>query len=144
MQIVLNLDEFLLNEAPLTNLTTHGDLIKLALQELVLSRRRKNLLHLAGQIQFSRILTIKTCVKLAMLLVNTFVWVSLFRNRSGQVHQQLETLISNREVLLTRFTQLELLQGSLNEQEWDLLSTYLEPQNYIKLTVQSWQATARV
>ncbi|MDX2217375.1 MAG: hypothetical protein SFY66_29170 [Oculatellaceae cyanobacterium bins.114] len=59
-----------------------------------------------------------------MLLIDTSVWVSVFRDRSGQVRQQLATLIANREVLITRFTQLELLQGSLNEQEWDLLSTY--------------------
>jgi predicted nucleic acid-binding protein len=53
---------------------------------------------------------------------------------SGQVRQQLETLIANREILLTRFTELELLQGSLNEQEWTILSTYLEVQDYVELT----------
>lgn len=62
MQIILNLDESLLNEAlELTNLTTQEELIKLALQELVrsrsgssgASRRKKNLLDLAGKIQFS-------------------------------------------------------------------------------------------
>ncbi|MEH1967718.1 hypothetical protein [Nostoc sp.] len=52
-----------------------------------------------------------------MLLIDTSVWIIVFRDRNGQVRQQLETLIANREVLLTRFTQLELLQGSLNEQE---------------------------
>jgi predicted nucleic acid-binding protein len=52
-----------------------------------------------------------------MLLIDTSVWISVFRDRSGQVRQQLETLIADRKVLLTRFTQLELLQGSLNEQE---------------------------
>ncbi|NJL49113.1 MAG: PIN domain nuclease [Leptolyngbyaceae cyanobacterium SM2_5_2] len=79
-----------------------------------------------------------------MLLIDTSVWISVFRDRSGQVRQQLETLIANREALLTRFTQLELLQGSLNEQEWDLLSTYLETQDYAELTVQYWQAAARI
>jgi len=79
-----------------------------------------------------------------MLLIDTSVWVSVFRDRSGQARQQLEALIANREVLLTRFTQLELLQGSLNEQEWDLLSTYLETQDYAELTNQSWQAAARI
>ncbi|UIE40230.1 type II toxin-antitoxin system VapC family toxin [Leptodesmis sichuanensis] len=79
-----------------------------------------------------------------MLLIDTSVWISLFRDRSGQVRQQLETLLANREVLLTRFTQLELLQGSLNEQEWDLLSTYLETQDYVELTNQSWQSAARI
>ncbi len=54
MEITLNLDESLLNEAfELTNLTTQKELITLALQELVQSRRKKNLLELAGQIQFA-------------------------------------------------------------------------------------------
>jgi len=82
-----------------------------------------------------------------MLLIDTSVWISVFRDRSGQVRQQLETLIANREILLTRFTQLELLQGSLNEQEWTILSTYLEVQDYvelIELRPSSWQAAARI
>ncbi len=79
-----------------------------------------------------------------MLLIDTSVWITVFRDRSGQVRQQLETLIANRQVLLTRFTQLELLQGSLNEQEWTLLSTYLKTQDYVELTSQSWQAAARI
>lgn len=54
MQITLNLDESLLNEAfQLTKLTTQEELVNLALQELVRSRRKKNLLDLAGQIQFA-------------------------------------------------------------------------------------------
>ena len=68
----------------------------------------------------------------------------MFRDRSGQTRKQLEILIAGREVLLTRFTQLELLQGSLNEKEWTLLSTYLETQDYVELTSHSWQAAARI
>ncbi len=79
-----------------------------------------------------------------MLLIDTSVWVSVLRDRSGQLRQQLETLICDQEVLLTRFTQLELLQGSLNEQEWTLLSTYLAVQDYIEPTTHSWQASARI
>jgi predicted nucleic acid-binding protein len=79
-----------------------------------------------------------------MLLIDTSVWISVFRDCAGQIRQQLEILIGDREVLLTRFTQLELLQGSLNEKEWTLLSTYLEAQDYIELTGQSWQEAARI
>lgn len=79
-----------------------------------------------------------------MLLIDTSVWISVFRDRTGQTRQKLEAVIANRNVLLTRFTQLELLQGSLNEQEWNLLSTYLETQNYVELTVTTWQAAARI
>lgn len=54
MQITLDLDEALLSEAfQLVNLATQEDLINLALQEFVRSRRKKNLLDLAGQIQFT-------------------------------------------------------------------------------------------
>jgi Arc/MetJ family transcription regulator len=54
MQITLNLDDSLLSEAlQLTNLATQEELVNLALQELVRSRRKKNLLDLAGQIQFT-------------------------------------------------------------------------------------------
>jgi Arc/MetJ family transcription regulator len=53
MQVTLNLDEALINEAlRLTNLATQEELLNLALRELVSSRRKKNLLDLAGQIQF--------------------------------------------------------------------------------------------
>lgn len=79
-----------------------------------------------------------------MLLIDTSVWISVFRDRSGHIGKQLKTLIAEREVLLSRFTQLELLQGSLNEKEWTLLSTYLETQDYVELTSHSWQAAARI
>ena len=79
-----------------------------------------------------------------MLLIDTSVWISVFRDRTGQVRKQLETLINERDVLITRFTQLELLQGSLNEKDWTLLSTYLETQDYVELMSHSWQAAARI
>lgn len=79
-----------------------------------------------------------------MLLIDTSIWINVFRDQSGQIRQQLEMLINGRDVLLTRFTELELLQGSLNEQEWTLLSTYLEAQDYVELTSASWQAAARI
>jgi Arc/MetJ family transcription regulator len=54
MQITLDLDESLLNEAlELTKLATQEELVNLAVRELIQSRRKKNLLDLAGQIQFT-------------------------------------------------------------------------------------------
>ncbi len=79
-----------------------------------------------------------------MLLIDTSVWISVLRDRTGRIRQQLETLIDERKVAITRFTQLELLQGSLNEKEWILLSSYLETQDYVELASKSWQAAARI
>jgi Arc/MetJ family transcription regulator len=54
MQITINLDESLLAEAlQLTKFTTQEELMNLVLQEFVRSRRKKNLLDLAGRIQFT-------------------------------------------------------------------------------------------
>lgn len=79
-----------------------------------------------------------------MLLIDTSVWINVFRDRSGQVRQQLEALIAQREVFLSRFTQLELLQGSLDEREWNLLSNYLATQDYVELSPSAWQMAARI
>jgi Arc/MetJ family transcription regulator len=53
MKVTLDLDETLINEAlHLTKLTTQEELLTLALRELVKSRRKKDLLETAGQVQF--------------------------------------------------------------------------------------------
>lgn len=52
-----------------------------------------------------------------MLLIDTSVWIGVFRDRTGQARQNLDTFINNPDVFLSGFTQLELLQGSLNETE---------------------------
>jgi predicted nucleic acid-binding protein len=68
----------------------------------------------------------------------------VFRDRTGQVRQNLEALIADRTVFLTRFTQLELLQGSLDEREWNLLSSYLVNQDYSDISNAGWISAARV
>ncbi|MBM3790660.1 MAG: type II toxin-antitoxin system VapB family antitoxin [Acidobacteria bacterium] len=55
MRTNIILDDRLVAEAfALTGVRTKKDLIHLALRELVRSRRKKNLMDLAGQIQFCR------------------------------------------------------------------------------------------
>lgn len=53
MKINIELDDALVEEAfRLTNVRTKKDLLNLALQELIHSRKKKNLLDLAGKVQF--------------------------------------------------------------------------------------------
>jgi predicted nucleic acid-binding protein len=52
-----------------------------------------------------------------MLLIDTSVWINVFRDSSGNIRNQLQALIADQEVVLTHFNQLELLQGCRNEQE---------------------------
>ena len=46
--------------------------------------------------------------------------------------------------MLARFTQLELLAGSRDEREWDLLHGYLEAQDYVELGPESWAQATRL
>lgn len=79
-----------------------------------------------------------------MLLVDTSVWIKLFRSNSEEFKQYLIETIAGRDYYLSRFTQTELLQGSLDEKEWSTLNNYLAVQDYIEPSVDSWTAAARI
>ena len=79
-----------------------------------------------------------------MLLIDTSVWVKLFRQNSTEFKQIVIEAIDGKDYYLSRFTQTELLQGSLDEQEWSTLNSYLEVQDYIEPSLESWTAAARI
>jgi predicted nucleic acid-binding protein len=79
-----------------------------------------------------------------MVLVDTSVWINVFADKQGDYTRSLYQAIGGRDIVLTRFQQLELLQGSRDEAEWNKLSSYLEGQDYLEMRVASWQAAARI
>jgi len=79
-----------------------------------------------------------------MFLIDTSVWISVFRDRTGVVRQSLEAIINDESIFLNRFTQMELLQGCRDEREWTLLETYIQEQDYIESTPNTWVAAARI
>jgi predicted nucleic acid-binding protein len=79
-----------------------------------------------------------------MVLIDTSVWINIFADKDGSYSASLYRMIGGREVFLTRFQQLELLQGSRNETEWNKLSSYLDAQDYLEMHSSTWQAAARI
>ncbi|MEG4516099.1 MULTISPECIES: type II toxin-antitoxin system VapC family toxin [unclassified Microcoleus] len=79
-----------------------------------------------------------------MFLIDTSVWISVFRDRTGVVRESLEAIIKDESIFLNRFTQMELLQGCRDDREWTLLETYLQEQDYIESTPNTWVAAARI
>ena len=79
-----------------------------------------------------------------MILIDTSIWIPVFKDKQGNEAKRIQTWLDGREVVLTRFNQLELLQGCRGDQEWQLLSRYLEDQTYIETTSETWQAAARI
>lgn len=59
------------------------------------------------------------------VLIDTSVWVNLLRDATGSVARRGATIVGDDEVALTRFTQMELLQGAADDREWGTLSDYL-------------------
>lgn len=79
-----------------------------------------------------------------MILVDTSVWIDVFRDASGSRGRSLTAALGGEEAVLSRFTQLELLQGSRDEKEWTLLESYLDSQDYAETTVSTWPEAARI
>ena len=79
-----------------------------------------------------------------MILIDTSIWIQVFRDKQGLEAQRIQEWINGRKIVLTRFIQLELLQGCRDEKEWQLLSSYLEGQTYIEPKSSTWQAAARL
>jgi predicted nucleic acid-binding protein len=79
-----------------------------------------------------------------MILVDTSVWIKVLRDRNGEIVQAFIDRIKDDVTLLTRFTQLELLQGAKDETEWNKLDEYLSTQYYLEATGSTWKEAARI
>jgi predicted nucleic acid-binding protein len=79
-----------------------------------------------------------------MILVDTSVWVDVFRDESQRRREALLAELAGEEVVLTRFNQLELRQGCRDEQEWSLLQSYLNSQDYVEASPTIWEDAARI
>ncbi len=79
-----------------------------------------------------------------MILVDTSVWIEVLGDRFGGKRVIFERALGDDDAVLTRFNQLELLQGARDEREWSLLSEYLEDQDYLEVLPEMWVSAARI
>ena len=79
-----------------------------------------------------------------MILVDTSVWVEVLRDKHGALVQAFRERIGTEICVFSRFTQLELLQGARDEQEWKRLDDYLSTQYYLEATGNTWREAARI
>lgn len=79
-----------------------------------------------------------------MIVVDTSVWIDVLRDRTDAKRAALATALAGEDTALTRFHQLELLQGCRDEREWSVLSDYLDTQDYLEASPATWPSAARV
>ena len=79
-----------------------------------------------------------------MILVDASVWMDVLRDDSGGRAVSFRRAVDRREVVFSRLTAMELLQGARDERDWELLNDYLESQEYLELPPSLWRDAARV
>jgi predicted nucleic acid-binding protein len=82
------------------------------------------------------------CFADTVILVDTSVWVAVFRD--PQLQEGLQDWIHDSFYVLTRFSQMELLQGAEDEAEWKQLRDYLDSQIYLECSDSTWSDAARL
>jgi predicted nucleic acid-binding protein len=79
-----------------------------------------------------------------MIVIDTSVLINLFRDRTGETSTALRMYLNGRDFALTRFTQMELLQGARNAEQWGRLSSYLAGQDFLEMDADHWELSARI
>jgi len=79
-----------------------------------------------------------------MILVDTSVWFEIFRDKTGNIANAFHNAIGAENFAISRFQQLELLQGAGDEKEWGLLENYLSTQYYLEASQDTWPEAARI
>ena len=73
-----------------------------------------------------------------------YVWIEIFRDKTGRVVKAFQKRINFENYAISRFNQLELLQGVRDEKEWELLDDYLSTQYYLEVSDNTWREAARI
>ena len=79
-----------------------------------------------------------------MILVDTSVWIEIFKDKTGHIVKAFRKNIGAEDYVLTRFNQLELLQGAIDQEKWELLEDYLSTQYYLEASQGTWPEAARI
>ncbi len=79
-----------------------------------------------------------------MILIDTSVWIEIFRDKTGNIVKAFQKSIDAENYAISRFQQLELLQGAADENEWGLLEKYLSTQYYLEASQDTWPEAARI
>jgi len=79
-----------------------------------------------------------------MILADTSVWVLILRDKTGRIAAAFRKKVGSDVAVLSRFNQLELLQGAKDLKEWQVLEDYLATQIYLEASTDTWREAARI
>lgn len=79
-----------------------------------------------------------------MILIDASVLIDVLRDKRGSGAAALLDLAGDREIVLSRFSELELLMGAIDDTEWKTLAAYVANRTMLEPSPLSWQNSARI
>jgi predicted nucleic acid-binding protein len=78
------------------------------------------------------------------MILDSTVLVDVLRDKTGRARRKLDAVLQGNPYVLTRWTELELMRGAVDEGQWTKLETHLRGETYVEATVDTWSAAARI
>lgn len=78
------------------------------------------------------------------MILDSTVLIDVLRDRTGLAKRKLDAALGGNPYVLTRWTELELMRGAINEAQWTKLQSHLSGETYVEATAETWSAAARI
>ena len=78
------------------------------------------------------------------ILIDTFVWIKYFRDKSSGLPKKVDELLSKHEVYVPKIVIAELIQGSKSEREISVIEDFADAFNIIDQKDDTWIKTGRL
>lgn len=78
------------------------------------------------------------------ILIDTSVWLEYFKNKSSEISEMVEKILSEREVCIPRIVLAELIQGSKSEREISVIEYFLDAFTIIDQKEDIWIRAGRL
>ena len=79
-----------------------------------------------------------------MLLIDTSLWIPVYRDTTGAVSRRVQAAMAGEEHVFCQFTRAELLQGCRDATEWTRTLEFLDDQEYREISHLGWTEAARI
>ena len=89
-------------------------------------------------------MTIRLRAAAIVILIDTSVWIDLYRDRSGLAPRRLIEAVGSQDVVFAPFVITEVLQGARDEAEWAALSDQIALRPRLELSPTVWTDAARI
>ncbi|MFQ6083214.1 MAG: PIN domain-containing protein [Candidatus Aminicenantia bacterium] len=78
------------------------------------------------------------------ILIDTSVWIDYFRNKSSNLSEKVDKILSEDEIYVPKIVIAELIQGAKSEREISIIEDFIDAFNIIDQKEDSWMKAGRL